>query len=99
MFEFFIFEVLRIAECTVLASKLRECKKKQSVLGYPHSYVHGSTIAVFVKYRQKDGVLRVEASPIWDGVIRKQNLGEENLVLFFISVENSEPNSFIHISY
>ncbi|VDN57227.1 unnamed protein product [Dracunculus medinensis] len=76
-----VVKVLRIAECTVLASKLRECKKKQSVLGYPHSYVHGSTIAVFVKYRQKDGVLRVEASPIWDGVIRKQNLGEENLIV------------------
>uniref|UniRef100_A0A915PIT9 S1 motif domain-containing protein n=1 Tax=Setaria digitata TaxID=48799 RepID=A0A915PIT9_9BILA len=72
--------VTRLAECTMKAWKLKEMKKKQSLLGYPQSYLHGSSIPVFVRKGPHVGVVRVEVSPLWNGVIRKQNLPNENLV-------------------
>lgn len=70
----------RFAECTMKTWKLNETKRKQSLLGYPQSYTHGSLVPVFVCKGPHIGVVRVEVSPHWNGVIRKQNLYDENLV-------------------
>ncbi|KAM3724009.1 Protein RRP5 [Dirofilaria immitis] len=72
--------VTRLAECTMKTWKLNETKRKQSLLGYPQNYVHGSLIPVFVRKGPHVGVVRVEVSPLWNGVIRKQNLYDENLI-------------------
>nr|CRZ23505.1 Bm2236 [Brugia malayi] len=72
--------VTRLAECTMKTWKLNETKRKQSLLGYPQSYVHGSLIPVFVCKGPHVGVVKVEVSPLWNGVIRKQNLYDENLM-------------------
>ncbi|CAG9531341.1 unnamed protein product [Cercopithifilaria johnstoni] len=72
--------ITRLAECTMKTWKLNETKRKQSLLGYPQSYAHGSLIPVFVCERPHVGVVRVEVSPLWNGVIRKQNLYDENLI-------------------
>ncbi|VDK79654.1 unnamed protein product [Litomosoides sigmodontis] len=71
---------IRLAECTMKTWKLNETKRKQSVLGYPQSYAHGSLIPVFVCKEPHVGVVKVEVSPLWNGVIRKQNLYDENLM-------------------
>ncbi|VDK47550.1 unnamed protein product [Gongylonema pulchrum] len=65
------------------SSKLKETKKKQSLMNYPQTYMQGSLIPVFVCKGPHIGVVRVEASPLWNGVIRKQNLRDENLACFF----------------
>ncbi|VDO31219.1 unnamed protein product [Onchocerca flexuosa] len=72
--------VTRLAECTTKTWKLNETKRKQSLLGYPQSYIHGSLIPVFVRKGPHVGVVKVEVSPLWNGVIRKQNLYDENLI-------------------
>ncbi|VDN35031.1 unnamed protein product [Gongylonema pulchrum] len=75
-------KVLRVAECTMKSTKLKETKKKQSLMNYPQTYMQGSLIPVFVCKGPHIGVVRVEASPLWNGVIRKQNLRDENLACF-----------------
>ncbi|VBB32354.1 unnamed protein product, partial [Acanthocheilonema viteae] len=72
--------VTRLSECTMKTWKLNETKRKQSLLGYPQSYTHGSLIPVFVCKGPHVGVVRVEVSPLWNGIIRKQNLYDENLI-------------------
>ncbi|KAL4002483.1 S1 RNA binding domain family protein [Acanthocheilonema viteae] len=72
--------VTRLSECTMKTWKLNETKRKQSLLGYPQSYTHGSLIPVFVCKGAHVGVVRVEVSPLWNGIIRKQNLYDENLI-------------------
>lgn len=59
---------------------MAETKKKQSLLGYPQNYAPGSMIPVFVTKGPHVGVVKVEISPLWNGVIHKQNLGDEYLV-------------------
>uniref|UniRef100_A0A0R3RVQ9 S1 motif domain-containing protein n=1 Tax=Elaeophora elaphi TaxID=1147741 RepID=A0A0R3RVQ9_9BILA len=72
--------VIRLAECTMKTWKLSETKRKQSLIGYPQSYAHGSLIPVFVCKGPHVGVVKVEVSPLWNGIIRKQNLYDENLM-------------------
>ncbi|VDN03170.1 unnamed protein product [Thelazia callipaeda] len=85
----------RIAECTMKMWKLNETKKKQSLLGYPKTYTYGSLIPVFVCEGPHLGVVKVEASPLWNGVIRKQNLTDENL----ISNPANETSALIDIDF
>ncbi|EJD75660.1 S1 RNA binding domain-containing protein [Loa loa] len=88
--------VTRLAECTMKTWKLSETKRKQSLLGYPQSYVHGSFIPVFVCNGPHVGVVRVEVSPLWNGVIRKQNLYDENLLA---NPTNNDASALVDIDF
>ena len=62
--------------------KLNETRKKLSLVGYKQTYTQGSYIPVFAKEGPHTSGIRVEASPVWNGIIEKQNLGDENLVSY-----------------
>ncbi|MFH4978721.1 hypothetical protein AB6A40_005430 [Gnathostoma spinigerum] len=71
--------VRRVAECTLRPEKISNVRRKQSILGYKQSYDISSVVPVFVRSTGHAGVVRVEASPIFHGVIRKQNLDDRKL--------------------
>lgn len=79
-FDSLIFQVLRVADCTVLPDKLRSAQKKLKSVGYIQKYTQGSFVPVFVTEGPHRSGVRVEVSPLWNGIIEKQNLAGDILV-------------------